>query len=151
MDDTNVNAKPELKVMELEGTCACRATRFRLTDAPLFVHACHCIGCQKKSGSVSGITTIMLERDIELDAGSLLVEPMEDAPHRFRHLCSVCRDLIYTTATNHPASALFESGTLNDPREITIAAHICVKQKRPWLSLPQDVPQFEEGYDRFRT
>ena len=137
--------------MGLKGACRCGATRFELTDKPLFVHACHCVKCQKSSGSVFGITAIMLEKDIQLQSGSISAEPMADAPHRFRHLCAQCGDHIYTTASNHPSTALFRTGLLDDPREISIDAHIFVKRKRPWLSLPEDVPQFDEGYDRMNT
>ncbi len=132
----------------LEGSCACGATRFELVDKPLFVHACHCVKCQKAAGSVFGITTFMLEKDIRLVSGSLDAEALDDAPHRFRHVCTRCHDHIYTTATNHPATALFRVGTLDDPRQINIDAHIFTKRKRSWLTLPEGVPQFDEGYDR---
>ena len=135
----------------LTGSCGCGETRFELTDAPLFVHACHCLTCQKSSGSSFGITTIALEQDIVTTHGTLNVVPMLDAPHRFKHVCAKCNEHIYTTATNHPATALFRAGTLDDPREIHINAHIFTKRKQPWLTLPGDVPQFVEGYKREQT
>jgi hypothetical protein len=27
----------------LEGRCACRAVRYRMNDAPMFVNCCHCV------------------------------------------------------------------------------------------------------------
>lgn len=33
--------------MELEGGCACGASRYRLMADPLIVHACHCRDCQR--------------------------------------------------------------------------------------------------------
>ena len=36
--------------MNLEGGCACRAIRYRLTASPLIVHACHCRDCQRLTG-----------------------------------------------------------------------------------------------------
>ena len=143
---TEWNAKAVTAAMT--GACQCGELRFDLTDKPLFVHACHCVKCQKSSGSVFGITTIILESDIRISTGSLTIEPMAAAPHRLRHLCAECRDHIYTTATNHPATALLRNGTLDDPRQLLIDAHIFVKRKRPWLSLPEDVLQFPAGYDR---
>ena len=133
------------------GGCKCGSSRFELVDRPLFVHACHCLNCQRASGSAFGITTIVLERDVRLDSASLSVEPVSGAPHRLRHVCASCRDLIYRTASHHPATALLRSGALDDPREVEIDAHIFVKRKRSWLALPEDVPQFQEGYDRERT
>ena len=34
-------------MQKLEGGCACGATRYKLTDQPLIVHACHCRDCQR--------------------------------------------------------------------------------------------------------
>jgi hypothetical protein len=31
----------------MEGGCSCAAVRYRLTSAPLFVHCCHCLNCQR--------------------------------------------------------------------------------------------------------
>jgi hypothetical protein len=38
------------KWMEQGGGCACGAARYRLTAAPLIVHACHCRDCQRLTG-----------------------------------------------------------------------------------------------------
>ncbi len=34
-----------------EGGCACGSVRYRLTPDPLFVHCCHCVNCQRQTGS----------------------------------------------------------------------------------------------------
>jgi len=34
-----------------EGGCTCGAVRYRLTDAPMFAHCCHCTSCQTETGS----------------------------------------------------------------------------------------------------
>ena len=38
--------------MNREGGCACRAIRYAVTEKPLIVHACHCLDCQRVTGSV---------------------------------------------------------------------------------------------------
>ncbi len=37
--------------MNLEGGCSCGAIRYKLTNTPLIVHACHCRDCQRVTGS----------------------------------------------------------------------------------------------------
>lgn len=133
------------------GGCSCGELPYRLADEPLWVHACHCLKCQKNASSAFGITTIVLEKDIELASGKLRSQPIADAPHRLMHVCVSCGDHIYTTASNHPATALLRTGTLDDVRDITINAHIFTKRKHDWLELPKNVPQFREGYDRSKV
>jgi hypothetical protein len=33
----------------LEGRCACGAVRYRMIGAPMFVHCCHCLDCQRQT------------------------------------------------------------------------------------------------------
>ena len=47
--------------MSLEGRCACSNIRYRLTAAPMIVHACHCRDCQRLSGSAFAIN-LWIER-----------------------------------------------------------------------------------------
>ncbi len=52
-----------------EGGCSCGAVRYRLTTAPLFVHCCHCLNCQRQTGSAF-VVNLLIEADrLELLAG----------------------------------------------------------------------------------
>ena len=128
------------------GGCNCGAIGFVLRNPPLFVHACHCCDCQKASGSAFRITTIVLENDITFVQGN--VASRKKSEQRTEFVCKSCEGLIYLTATNHPATALLNSKTLDELRVLEIGAHIWTLDKHAWLELPADVPQFEKGYDR---
>ncbi len=54
-----------------EGGCDCRAVRFRLQTAPLFVHCCHCRWCQRESGAAFALNA-MIEADRVVNLG---IEP----------------------------------------------------------------------------
>src|SRR5207248_1091879 len=61
----------------LEGGCSCGMVRYRLTSEPLFVHCCHCLNCQRQTGSAFVINLLIETGRIELLAG----EPQPvDAP-----------------------------------------------------------------------
>ena len=128
------------------GGCLCQKVRYLLTTAPLFVHACHCLTCQTFSNSAFSITAIVLESDLLFESGTLISK--EPSPGRLNWLCSCCGGFIYRTASNHPGTALLRPGTLDDVRNLSIDAHIWVKRKHEWLELPNNVPQFDEGYER---
>src|SRR4029078_9810986 len=60
-----------------EGGCSCGAVRYRLASAPMFVHCCHCLNCQRQTGSAFVINLLMEADRVELLAG----EPQPvDAP-----------------------------------------------------------------------
>ncbi len=134
------------KCSRFSGGCGCGEVRYGLRYPPLFVHACHCLDCQKASGSAFRITTIVLESDIVINQGDVSFRKI--STQRTEFICKSCGDVIYRTATNHPETALLNSRTLDDIRMLEIGAHIWTVDKHAWLKLPADVPQFEKGYDR---
>ena len=44
---------------EREGGCACGALRYRMTAEPMFVHCCHCLNCQRQTGSAFAINLLI--------------------------------------------------------------------------------------------
>ena len=136
--------------MEQEGGCACGAIRYKLTAAPLIVHACHCRDCQRLSGSAFA-TNIWIERrfvvatggerlrSMKVPAGS--VKPQEI----FR--CPDCGTAIYSKYHAAPRDTLLlRAGTLDHPEAVTPDVHIFTRSKAPWLQLPAGVPAFESFY-----
>lgn len=51
----------------MHGACPCGRTRYRLEQAPILVHCCHCTTCQRQLGTAFAINAI-----VETDAITLL-------------------------------------------------------------------------------
>ena len=45
-----------------EGGCACGEVRYRLKSEALFTHCCHCLNCQRQTGSAF-VTNLLIEAD----------------------------------------------------------------------------------------
>lgn len=131
----------------VRGVCECGELAFELRASPLFVHACHCLDCKRKTGSSFGVTCIVLEDDVVVVRGNLRQEK-EHADGRATQVCARCAMPIYRTSAAFEAIAWVQTRSLEDLRQLQIGAHTWVKRKDPWLQLPKDVPQFEEGYVR---
>lgn len=132
----------------ITGGCVCGELRYVLRAPPLFTHACHCLDCQKRTGSAFGTTTFVMRNDLGITHGQLSAE--RTSVRSTAHSCPSCRILIYTESTEFP-SVILNPGTLDDPSIAAPQAHIWVRRKQAWLTLPADVPQFEEQYDRDTT
>src|SRR5439155_2674100 len=52
----------EILSVPREGGCACGAVRYRLTSDPLFTHCCHCLNCQRQTGSAF-VINLLIETD----------------------------------------------------------------------------------------
>jgi hypothetical protein len=132
-----------------EGRCACGAARYRLADAPMFVHCCHCRDCQRQTGSAFVINALIETDRIALLTGELrrVAVPTDSGrPHRiFR--CATCQTAMWSEYGGIEALRFVRVGTLDDPAAIPPNVHIYVRSKLPWVTLPEGVPSFEAYYD----
>src|SRR5262249_48240584 len=132
----------------MDGRCACGEVRYRLEGPPLFVHCCHCLNCQRQTGSAF-VINILIERDrVELLAGEPegIGVPRSGAEPQQIYRCPVCRIAVWSTYGS--ASVLFvRAGTLDDPPAVEPDVHIYTRAKVPWLTPPEPAPAFAPYYD----
>jgi hypothetical protein len=133
---------------EREGGCACGEVRYRLTSEPLFVHCCHCLNCQRQTGSAFVINALMEADRVELLSGE--PRPVQ-APRAGRTpqtiwRCPSCQVALYSEY-GHPQIRFVRAGTLDDPAAVSPDVHIFTRSKLPWVTLPDSVPAFEVYYD----
>jgi len=135
----------------LEGGCACGAVRYRLTSAPMFVHCCHCLDCQRQTGSAFVLNALIETDRITLLAGKPEPVPVpvptdSKRPHDI-YRCPKCQTAVWSDYGRRPALRFVRIGTLDDPTALKPDVHIYTRSKQPWVALPEDVPAFAEYYD----
>jgi hypothetical protein len=132
----------------VDGGCACGAVRYRLTSEPLFVHCCHCLNCQRQTGSAFVINLLIEADRVELVAGEPkpVDVPRDDGSMQRIYRCAICEVAVYSEYAR-PEYLFVRGGTLDEPRAITPDVHIYTKSKVDWVVLPDSVPAFEEFYD----
>ena len=134
----------------LEGGCFCKAVRYRLTSAPMFVHCCHCLNCQSQTGSAFVINAMIETDRIELLQGLPVVDRARirrrTTPRRLPLSRLPRRDLERLWARTGGAFRP-ESAPSTDPTALSPDVHIFTRSKQPWVGLPDDTPVFEVFYD----
>jgi hypothetical protein len=133
-----------------EGGCACGQIRYRLTSDPLFVHCCHCLNCQRQTGSAFVINVLIETDRVELLTGEPVpvAVPRDDAGKRKQKIfrCPTCQVAVFSQYTRR-AVRFVRAGTLDDPSGVTPDVHIFTRSKLPWVTLPESVPAFDVYYD----
>lgn len=136
--------------MELRGRCACGRVSYRIADTPMFTHACHCLDCQRTTGSAFVVHMIVAEAEFDIDGATVSTRlPTGSGAGVDLHFCPDCGTYIWAKylAVDLPMIVV-RAGTLQDPGKIQPQAHIFTKTKQPWLELPDGIPEFTEAYDR---
>jgi hypothetical protein len=131
-----------------EGGCSCRAIRYRLTSEPLFTHCCHCLSCQRQTGSAFAINLLIEADRVQLLAGvpEPVDTPRDDGSKQRIFRCPTCQDAVFSHY-GHTDVRFVRGGTLDDRSDLRPDVHIFTRSKVSWITLPESVPAFEVYYD----
>ena len=131
-----------------EGGCSCGEVRYRLSSEPLFVHCCHCLNCQRQTGSAFVINLLIEADRVELVAGDPqpVEVPRDDGSKQRIYRCPSCQVAVFSEYSR-PGVRFVRAGTLDRPSNVTPDVHIFTKSKVGWVTIPESTPAFEVYYD----
>jgi hypothetical protein len=129
-----------------EGGCACGAVRYRLTAEPLIVHCCHCLNCQRQTGSAFVVNVLIEADQVEVGGEPEPVAVPRGSKKQKIWRCPACQIAVFSQYTT-PAIRFVRAGTLDDPSSVAPDVHIYTRSKLPWVELPESTPAFRSYYD----
>lgn len=143
----------EVRSTTHEGGCVCGAIRYRVTGDPLRVTVCHCLWCQRRTGTGFGIEAVFEPRQVTLSGA---------APARYRHVsdesgrwletefCSRCGTSLGFTLEAVPGIRTIPAGTFDDPGWISADKfpfrHVYTRSHRDWSEIPVGLETFEAHF-----
>ncbi|MBK1615996.1 aldehyde-activating protein [Rubrivivax gelatinosus] len=133
-----------------DGGCDCGQVRYRLTGAPLVVHACHCRWCQRESGSAFAQNAMIESDRLQRLAGApeIVLTPSASGQGQRIARCPLCRLALWSHyAGSGPLVAFVRVGTLDEPDRLPPDIHIFTSTRQPWLTLPPDARAVPEYYE----
>src|SRR5579863_200384 len=104
----------------LEGGCACGAVRYRLTSPPMFVNCCHCLDCQRQTGSAFAINAIIETDRVAVEKGEIVITtaPADSGSPLPIYRCAACGTSLWTDYSRRRTTLFVRVGTLDDPRAL---------------------------------
>ncbi len=127
------------------GGCLCGEVRYRLTEDPVTLYACHCTDCQTQTGSSFALTLAVRKPSLVLDEGEVEEVRVELADGRVKasELCRRCRTRVFARS-RFEALTIVEPGTLDDTSWLEPVGHIWTRSAQPWVRLPEGVLRCEQ-------
>lgn len=131
----------------IQGGCSCGEVTYRLSDAPMIVHCCHCSWCQTETGSAFVLNAV-IERDrLEVEGEpEAVLTPSASGRGQEIFRCPVCRVALWSHYGAGRKAAFVRVGTMKEPGDCPPDVHIFTSTKLPWVTLPEGVPAFEGFY-----
>jgi hypothetical protein len=122
-----------------------------MEGAPLVVHCCHCLWCQRETGSSFALNA-MIEADrvvVLAGAPDLVVTRSNSGKGQVIARCPTCRVAVWSNyAGSGPVTRFVRVGTLDDPGSLPPDVHIFTSSKQPWVVLPEGARVFPDYYRR---
>ena len=131
-----------------DGGCDCKAIRYRLTIAPMFVHCCHCRWCQRETGASFALNALVETDRVETLSGTpeVIVTPSLSGRGQNIARCPTCKLAVWSTYSL-PTVRFIRVGTLDNPDIAPPDIHIFTASKQPWVVLPPGALAVPEYYD----
>ena len=131
-----------------EGGCLCGSVRYRAKHKPARVSVCHCMDCQRRTGSAFAVVAHFKDENLEITGGPLSTyEYRSDESHRWIRLefCRRCGTTVTLTSERSPGGRTVSGATFDDPGWLRIERHVWTRSGVPWMVFPPGVEIFEKG------
>jgi hypothetical protein len=126
------------------GGCACGATRYECSAAPLYMGNCHCRDCQRATGSAYFPAVGVTASTFRLTSGApKFYEKSADSGSQMRRaFCSQCGSPLYLTNSTRPDWIVLYAGSLDDPSWVKPGRDIYTDSAQPWDHMDPALPKF---------
>lgn len=124
--------------MKREATCSCGQLSIQVKEDPFLVASCSCLTCQKRTGSVFGVSSYFKDDQVIKTKGeSNNFSSIGDSGLSVnRKFCPTCGSTVFWNADFLPGHTGVAVGAFADPNfpEPVLAAW--TKSKHKWLTFP---------------
>jgi hypothetical protein len=118
--------------------------RIEVEGEPLGVGLCHCLACQRRTGSVFAVlASFAAPYEVHGTASEYVRVGDLGAAFRFR-FCPVCGSTVFHTEEGEGGSVSVAVGAFADPGFPAPRASVYERRRHPWVQLPANVRRYEK-------
>lgn len=127
--------------------CACGQLSIRLEGEPAGVGVCHCLACQRRTGSVfATLAGFRGAYEVTGQATEYVREGNQGARFRFR-FCPVCGTTLFHTEEGVEGRVSVAVGAFGDPDFAPPTVSVYDSRRHGWVRLPEGVKTFTRDPD----
>lgn len=132
---------------EREAACACGQLAIRLAGEPEVISSCHCLACQRRTGSLFGVHAFFRnDRVLAIRGEHRTYRRQADSGTWVEHkFCPTCGTTLCWERPSLPGMISVAVGAFADPGFGTPARTVWTESKHDWLSFPAGMPHFPKA------
>jgi len=122
-----------------EAACHCGQLRVDVEGDPFAVSICHCLACQRRTGSAFGMQAAFRRDQVQVNgrfSGYMRISDEADSkPHVF-HFCPDCGSQVFYTEDGDPDLVVVSVGSFADPAFPPPTESGYNSRRHQWIGLP---------------
>ncbi len=120
--------------------CSCEQLRLVVEGDPVRVSVCHCLACQRRTGSVFGVQARFDVEQVRTEGRySEYVRVSDEGETRIFHFCPECGATVFYKIPSAPEFIAVPVGAFADPAFPEPTRSVWESRGHPWPGLPEDV------------
>jgi hypothetical protein len=117
--------------------CSCGQLTAEVNGEPLRIAICHCIACQRRTGSPFSAQARFNKSEVTTSGSSHSYARVADSGNRLTfHFCPTCAAIVYYFNTAWPDAIGVPLGVFDDPQGLVPKISVYERSKHPWFTLP---------------
>jgi hypothetical protein len=118
-----------------EAACSCGQLRVAVEGDPIRVSICHCLACQRRTGSVFGAQARFAPEQVRIEGRyNDYVRRSDDGEVRTFHFCPDCGSTVFYASD--PTMVAIPVGAFADPSFPTPTRSVWEKRRHAWVVVP---------------
>ena len=124
--------------------CSCGKLAVVVRGEPVRISVCHCLECQRRTGSAFGAQARFHSADVEVSGESTAYRRIADSGNAITfHFCPDCGSTVYYQAEDQPELVAVTLGTFADPSFPRPRVSVYESRKHAWVGLPDGIEHLD--------
>ena len=129
-----------------DAQCRCGALKLKVNEQAKSTIACHCLACQRRTGSLFGIGAFYSVDSVEMFGASTEFVHIGDSGRKVRnYFCPTCGSTVYWKPDALPTMIGVAVGALAAPDSPAPSLSIFERSKHHWVQFDGEIEHFREG------
>lgn len=127
----------------MTGGCRCGAVRYESTDDPVISGNCHCLECQRSSGTGHSAVVAVHSDSLQVTGEVRYFDHISDSGNTASNgFCPTCGSPLFGKTSGMPGLMAIKVGSLDDPSGFRPGMAIYAARAQPWDPADPALPSF---------
>jgi len=124
--------------------CSCGQLAVTCTGEPIRISICHCVACQRRTGSPFGQQARWPEESVSIEGAATTYTRVGDSGGTLRfRFCPTCGSTVYYTIDDMPGVVAVPVGAFGDPSFPAPRVSVYEARKHGWVKVPEEIEHLD--------